>query len=47
MNFFSGATDVPPAGYEVDPTINFNDNNVYPTSSTCALQLTANIIFKF
>ena len=40
MNFFSGATDVPPAGYEVDPTINFNGNNVYPTSSTCALQLT-------
>ena len=36
----SGANDAPPAGYEVDPTINFNDNSNYPTSSTCALQLT-------
>ena len=40
MNFFSGASDVPPAGYDVDPAIYFSNENVYPTSSTCALQLT-------
>ena len=41
MFFFSGACNVPPAGYDVDPAIYFsNGNNYYPTASTCALQLT-------
>ena len=41
MNFFSGAyDDVPRAGYGVDPAIYFSNENIYPTSSTCALQLT-------
>ena len=40
MNFFSGATGVPPAGYDMDPAIFFSDDNLYPTASTCALQLT-------
>lgn len=40
MTFFSGAEVMPPMGYPHDPEINFNDNSPYPTSSTCALQLT-------
>lgn len=40
MTFFSGADDVPPMGYVRAPEINFNPNSRYPTSSTCALQLT-------
>ena len=39
MYFFSGAFGVPPAGYDVDPPIYFSDKNLYPTASTCALQL--------
>ena len=38
--FFSGANDIPPMGYPYDPVINFNPISPYPTSSTCALQLT-------
>ena len=40
MKFFSGAEVVPPMGYPHDPEINFNPESPYPTSSTCALQLT-------
>jgi len=40
MYFFSGAFGIPPAGYDVDPFIYFSDKNLYPTASTCALQLT-------
>ena len=38
--FFLGADDIPPIGYIHAPVINFNPNSLYPTSSTCALQLT-------
>ena len=40
MCFFSGACNVPPAGYDVDPAIYFSNECNYPTASTCALQLT-------
>ena len=40
MSFFSGADDIPPIGYRRPPEINFNPTSPYPTSSTCALQLT-------
>lgn len=40
LSFFSGADDIPPMGYAHAPAINFNHSSLYPTSSTCALQLT-------
>lgn len=40
MCFFSGAANIPPSGYDIDPTILFSRENLYPTASTCALQLT-------
>ena len=40
MNFFTGAKDVPPAGYDVGPSIYFGEKDFYPKASTCALQLT-------
>jgi hypothetical protein len=40
MSFFSGADDIPPMGYIRPPEINFNPQSIYPTASTCALQLT-------
>ena len=40
MTFFSGAEVVPPMGYPHDPEMNFNHDSLYPTASTCALQLT-------
>lgn len=40
LNFFSGAEELPPLGFPNPPILNFNSENVYPTSSTCALQLT-------
>ena len=40
MIFFSGSSDVPPMGFPHDPAINFNECGHFPTSSTCALELT-------
>ena len=40
MSFFSGADDIPPMGYVREPELNFNPTSLYPTASTCALQLT-------
>ena len=40
MSFFTGAEEIPPMGYDRTPEINFNSSSPYPTSSTCALQLT-------
>ena len=40
LAFFSGSSDVPPLGFPYDPVISFNDTSDYPTSSTCALELT-------
>ena len=40
LSFFSGSEEVPPLGFPSPPEINFNSTNIYPTSSTCAVQLT-------
>ena len=42
ISFFSGAEEPPPAGFPRQPKLNFNlDHNViYPTASTCAVELT-------
>lgn len=41
MAFFSAASQVPPLGFDKDPTITFNHagNTVLATASTCDLQL--------
>ena len=39
LSFFTGADTVPPLGFS-DATLNFNDDNPYPTASTCSLSLT-------
>ena len=40
MIFFSGAAKPPPLGFPEKPTLQFDTDNIYPTSSTCALVLT-------
>ena len=41
LPFFCGATTVPPCGFPPGkPTLHFNHNDVYPTASTCVLELT-------
>ena len=40
LAFFTGAEQVPPAGFDRECTLNFNSTNIYPTASTCALVLT-------
>ena len=37
--YFSGADDIPPLGFPHEPELNFNSTSVYPTASTCAIQL--------
>ncbi len=39
LSFFTGADTVPPTGYS-SVTLNFNHENMYPTASTCAIELT-------
>jgi len=39
LSFFTGADHIPPLGFD-EATLNFSDNNPYPTASTCALCLT-------
>ena len=46
MFVFSGACNVPPAGYDVDPAIYFSNESKYPTASTCVLQLTLTICYS-
>lgn len=38
--FFTGASRIPPLGFPKSPTLNFSEENIYPTASTCALILT-------
>jgi len=38
--FFSGSDKIPPLGFPRSPTLNFSQDNLYPTASTCALVLT-------
>ena len=40
LSFFSGADDIPPLGFPHEPVLNFSSHAVYPTASTCAIQLT-------
>ena len=42
LSFFFGAEEIPPNGYGVviQPCLNFNDVQPYPTASTCAIALT-------
>ena len=42
LSFFTGAEEIPPGGYGalVQPHLNFNDIQPYPTASTCAIALT-------
>ena len=40
LSFFSGSNDIPPLGFPNEAELNFNADAVYPTASTCAIQLT-------
>ena len=39
MSFFTGSDSIPPLGLP-DAVLNFNLDNIYPTASTCAIELT-------
>ena len=39
LSFFTGAEMIPPLGFE-EATLSFNEENPYPTASTCGLALT-------
>lgn len=39
LSFFTGSDTIPPLGY-ASVTLNFNKDNLYPTASTCAVELT-------
>jgi len=39
LSFFNGADQIPPLGFD-EATLNFSDNDPYPTASTCTLCLT-------
>ncbi|XP_064390717.1 apoptosis-resistant E3 ubiquitin protein ligase 1-like [Halichondria panicea] len=40
LSFTTGSESVPPIGFDNSLGLRFNDTNVFPTSSTCALELT-------
>ncbi len=40
LSFFTGANEIPPLGLPHDPQLNFSPSGVYPTASTCAIELT-------
>ena len=40
LSFFTGAESVPALGFDVQPVLTFSPSAIYPTASTCALQLT-------
>ena len=39
LNFFTGSEVVPPQGFDPKPTLMFNSEIMFPTASTCALEL--------
>jgi len=45
LSFFTGAEEEPPIGWGMEPVLNFNEENPYPTASTCALHLTLPICY--
>ena len=38
--FVTGTNRIPPTGFHLGLTLNFNNTHVYPSASTCALTLT-------
>ena len=38
--FFTGSDTIPPLGFPVTASLNFNDQNPYPTASTCSISIT-------
>ena len=40
MVFLTGSDIIPPLGFDIDPTIEFTDEEQFPTVSTCSLTLT-------
>lgn len=40
LSFTTGSEMVPPLGFDHPLAIRFNNSNVFPTASTCALELT-------
>ena len=38
--FFTGSSAIPPLGFPVIASLNFNDENPYPSASTCSISLT-------
>ena len=45
MNFFTGAEEIPPSGFSTEPTLYFN-TDLYPTASTCGVELTLPSIYS-
>lgn len=39
LSFFTGCEAPPPTGFDCVPSLLFDDSAVFPTASTCALQL--------
>lgn len=39
-HFFTGSGAIPPLGFPEAASLHFNDQNPYPTASTCSLSLT-------
>lgn len=37
--FFSGSDKIPPLGFDLPPSLSFDEDAMFPTSSTCALSL--------
>ena len=40
LSFFTGAESLPPMGFGMAPVLRFDPSNMFPTASTCALELT-------
>ena len=42
LSFFTGGEEIPPGGYGamLHPFLNFNNEQPYPTASTCSINLT-------
>ena len=46
MIFFSGSSCIPPVGFDLTPTLLFNEENVFPKAFTCALFLMLPFMYK-
>ena len=43
LEFFTGASQISPLGFEAKCILNFNETGFYPTASTCGLILTLRV----